>query len=152
MNDPRMCDSNDHPEARVRTVLARLETSHAVWWVTAVSLAVIAACLVFRLDAKLAPSVSAQSYSAGGARGVFAFPAQITKTSYGVYMVDVDTGTIWCYEYTGATRKLRLAAARSWRFDRYLEDLNGEDMSPSDVEQLVEQARTAKLQAGGAGP
>lgn len=152
MNDPWMCDSKDVPDAGPRTVVVRSPASQTVWWVIAVSLAVIATCLVFRLDAKLTPSVSAQNYSAGGARGVFAFPAQITKTSYGVYMVDVDTGTIWCYEYTGGTRKLRLAAARSWRFDRYLEDLNGEDMSPTDVEQLVEQARTAKLQAGGAGP
>jgi hypothetical protein len=152
MIDPSTCDSNGPADVRVRTVVVRAPASHAVWWLIAVSLAVIATCLVFRLDAKLTPSASAQSYSAGGARGVFAFPAQISKTSYGVYMVDVDTGTIWCYEYTGATRKLRLAAARSWRFDRYLEDLNGEDMSPTDVEQLVEQARTAKLQAGGAGP
>jgi hypothetical protein len=124
--------------------------SRTVWWVIAISLAVIAACLVVRLDERLTPSASAQSLAGAGARGVFSFPGQMTKSTYGVYMVDVDTGTIWCYEYTAAKRKLRLAAARSWRFDRYLETYNCEDLSPGDVEQLVDQERTAKLQASGA--
>jgi len=126
--------------------------SRAVWWLIAVSLAVIAVCMVLRVDGLVVPQAAAQVQAGAGARGVFAFPAQMTKTTYGVFMVDVDTGTIWCYEFTGQ-RKLRLAAARSWRFDRYLENHNLEDVEPETVEKLVEQQREQKkLQTSGAAP
>jgi hypothetical protein len=70
-------------------------------------------------------------------------------------MVDVDTGTIWCYEYgaaAGTKRKLRLAAARSWRFDRYLEQFNIDEPTPDQVKSLVEAERAAKLPPVGGSP
>jgi hypothetical protein len=119
---------------------------------TAISLAVIAVCMVLRVDGLVVPQAAAQIQAGAGARGVFAFPAQMTKTTYGVFMVDVDTGTIWCYEFTGQ-RKLRLAAARSWRFDRYLENHNLEDVEPEAVERMVEQEREQrKLRTSGSTP
>ncbi len=111
----------------------------------AISLAVIAICLVLRVDGLLVPQATAQVQAGAGARGVFAFPAQMTKTTYGVFMVDVDAATIWCYEFTGQ-RKLRLAAARTWRFDRYLENHNLEDVEPETVKRLVEQEREQQKQ------
>ena len=138
--------SSENPAQPGPTVSWRSGPSPRVWWLIGLSLAVIAACLVLRLDGLLVPPATAQVQAGAGARGVFAFPAQMTKTTYGLFMVDVDTGTIWCYEFTGQ-RKLRLAAARSWRFDRYLEDFNGEDLTPTEVEKLVEQEREAKLQS-----
>ncbi len=126
-------------------------SSTAVWWVIAVSLAVIAVCLVIRADEKLTPTTAAQTYSGASARGVMAFPAQMTKSTFGLYMVDVDAGTLWCYEYT-ANRKLRFAAARSWRFDRYLEDFNCDELSPREVEAMVEKARQQQLQPGQPSP
>lgn len=137
--------SPDLPSQPGPAVSTHAGPSRAVWWLIAVSLAVIAVCMVLRVDGLVVPQAAAQVQAGGGARGVFAFPAQMTKTTYGVFMVDVDTGTIWCYEFTGG-RKLRLAAARSWRFDRYLEDHNGEDISPTAVEKLVEQQRQQQKQ------
>jgi hypothetical protein len=62
-------------------------------------------------------------------------------------MVDVDTATIWVYEYVCGKRQLRLAAARTWKFDRYLEEFNvEEDTSPSVIEQLVEEQRNRRTQ------
>lgn len=118
----------------------------AVWWVIAVSLAVIALQLTLRPGTLDMPAVLAQSATSAGAGGVFAFSGQLSKGSYGVFMVDVDTGTIWAYEYVSGKRCLRLAAARSWRFDRYLENFNTCDLPPAAVEQMVDEQRRERLQ------
>ncbi len=144
--------SPDLPSPPGPAVSTHARPSRAVWWLTAISLAVIAVCMVLRVDGLVVPQAAAQIQAGAGARGVFAFPAQMTKTTYGVFMVDVDTGTIWCYEFTGQ-RKLRLAAARSWRFDRYLENHNLEDVEPEAVERMVEQEREQrKLRTSGSTP
>ncbi len=119
--------------------------SQAVWWVIAGSLATIAVCMALRLDRPMLPVASGQT--SGGAGGIFAFSAQLDNDSYGVFMVDVDTMNIWCYEYLKGGPKLRFAAARSFMYDRYLENHNCEDLSPSDVKALVEQQREQKLRS-----
>jgi hypothetical protein len=64
-------------------------------------------------------------------------------------MLDVDSGTIWCYELASADgmRKLRLVAARTWIYDRYLQDFN---CAPPDfrmVQQLVAEQRARSEEA-----
>ena len=122
-----------------------------VWWVMTVVLAVIATALVTRRDgARLMKAALAQSGGSGeagqvGARGIYAFTGQLTSKSYGVFMVDVDTGTIWCYEMAkGANNELqmRLVAARSWVFDRYLEEFNVAEPVPAAVRAIVRQQRS----------
>lgn len=128
--------------------------AHPVWWVVAISLAVIAVNLTIRRDnSNMVESALAQSVHSAGARGIFAFTGQMTPTSYGVYMVDVDNGTIWSYELvTGAkgVKKLKLVAARSWIFDRYLEEYNLEELTPRDVEAMVEEQRSRAHAKGAA--
>lgn len=116
-------------------------------WVIAVSLAVIAVCLLLRLDGAPTPAF-AQPMGQAGARGIFAFPGQFSKDHYGLFMVDVDTMTLWCYEYLPGTSKLRLVAGRSWMFDRYLEQF-GTDPPPDEIQRLVETARETKLRQRG---
>ncbi len=118
-----------------------------VWWVIAVSLAVIAFELATRSGSISLQSVLAQPATGAGAGGVFAFSGQLSKGSYGIFLVDVDAGTIWTYEYVAAKRCLRLAAARSWRYDRYLEDYNTCDLPPQVVEQMVDEQRRQQLQS-----
>ena len=68
-------------------------------------------------------------------------------------MLDVDTGTVWCYELSGAgdgAKQLRLVAARSWVFDRYLEEFNAADPTPAAVAELVEKQMTQRQQPPGA--
>ena len=89
----------------------------------------------------------AQSAGGAGARGVFAFSGQLSKSTYGVFVVDTDASTIWAYEYLAAKGCLRLAGARTWRYDRYLENYNSCDLSPEAVEQMVEEQRQYRLQA-----
>ena len=86
----------------------------------------------------------------GGSRGVFAFSGQLASGAFGVYMVDVDSMTIWCYEYQKERGCMRLAAARSWKYDRYLEQFNVCDITPADVERLIEDQRAYKQSDGDA--
>jgi hypothetical protein len=118
--------------------------SQALTWVIAVALVVIAVCLVLLLDQRSV--VRAQPLSSAGARGVFAFTGQLTKGTYGVFMVDVDTATLWCYEYLPSKRELRLVAGRAWTYDRYLKNFNGGQPTPEEVKELVEQQRALELQ------
>jgi hypothetical protein len=82
-----------------------------------------------------------------GARGIYAFSGQLTLKSFGLFMLDVDTGTIWCYELSKGTNDellLRLVAARSWTSDRYLEEFNVADPVPGAVRMMVEQQRAMR--------
>lgn len=85
----------------------------------------------------------AQSPALAGARGVYAFTGQVGPSAYGLFMLDIEQGTLWCYElieHDGA-RKLRLAAARTWLYDRYLRDFNNQAPDFRAVQRLVEQQR-----------
>ncbi len=118
-------------------------------------LAAIAAILVVRgqgsspLSTALAqPAVSPRG-GLEGARGIYAFTGQLNARSYGLFMLDVDSGTVWCYEIQSAGAKgeprLRLVAARSWLFDRYLEEFNTGEPIPSEVREMVQQQRMNRL-------
>ncbi|MBU0640792.1 MAG: hypothetical protein KKB50_18155 [Planctomycetes bacterium] len=114
-----------------------------VHWVIVVLLAVIAAGLWFRPPGQPGVAAFAQNPPLAGARGVYAFTGPLGANRYGLFMLDVDQGTIWCYEIdsVGGTRKLRLIAARTWIYDRYLQDFN---CAPPDfrmVQELVAQQR-----------
>jgi hypothetical protein len=140
-------------------VLVAAQGRQTVWWVLAILLTVIATVLLFRWDdSRLLRSAMAQtdSFAGGsqvGARGIYAFSGQLTARTYGLFMLDVDTGTIWCYELQRAANdelQLRLVAARSYASDRYLEEFNVADPVPGAVRLMVQQQRA--LQQGGAGP
>lgn len=96
----------------------------------------------------------AQNAPSAGARGVYAFSGPVEANRYGLFMLDIEQGTVWCYEFdkddTG-TRKLRLSAARSWIYDRYLKNFNCSGFSPAQIQELVAQER-ANLAAGAADP
>jgi len=127
-----------------------------VWWMMVVLLAVIATALVMRLDEDLSrSSVLAQETERGaslleaaergrlGATGIHAFSGQLDRTTYGIYMVDVDTATIWCYAlernlYDGQF-KMKLVAARSWLNDSQLEEYNVSDPTPGAVGEMLRQ-------------
>jgi len=126
----------------------RKSAPHPVFWLIAGALLTIAVTqLTDRGASPLSGAAFAQPTTSAGARGVFAFSGQLTKTTYGVYVVDTDTATMWMYEYNGAKGCLRLAASRSWRFDRYLENHNLCDLPPETVEQMIEEQRLNRKQS-----
>jgi hypothetical protein len=119
-----------------------------VQWIIAVALVVIACTLVVRLDPLPSNEAHAQVTASAGARGVFAFSGQLTKSSAGVFMVDMDTMTLWAYEYQPQQGKgcLRLVAGRTWKWDRYLENFNACGLEPADVEQMIADQRFQRMQ------
>lgn len=125
----------------------RRPAPHPVYWLIAGALVVIAIQMVSRRDWPPSELAYGQLPTSGGSRGVFAFSGQLSKGTYGVYMVDTDSMTIWAYEYLAQKGCLRLAGARTWRYDRYLENFNACDLPPEAVEDMVEEQRQDRLQA-----
>jgi hypothetical protein len=88
-----------------------------------------------------------------GARGIYLMPAQLGPTAFGVYLLDVDSQTICVYRALPDTSHLRLMAARSFQYDRFLEDFNNETLRPKEVQKLVEaQRQRLELQLRGDQP
>ncbi len=112
-----------------------------VLWIIAILLAVIATALVMRPPEVFSLPVASADTPMMGARGVFAFTGQLDKNSYGLFMMDVDSGNIWCYQYVPAARKLKLVAARSFSYDRYLEDYNCEEPTIEQTKLLLDDQR-----------
>jgi hypothetical protein len=114
--------------------------TQTVHWVIAVVLAAIAGALWVRPAGGLLPAASAQNQRLAGARGVYAFTGQLDQSRHGLFMLDVDSAD--------GTRKLRLVAARSWVYDRYLQDFNCASPDFRMVQRLVAQQRAAEPGSG----
>lgn len=113
-----------------------------VLWIIAVLLALCAGALLGRGEREMGVA-QAQAPALAGARGVYAFSGQISPTQFGLYMLDIEQGTVWLYEIqnSGGTRKLALSAARTWIYDRYLRDFNCAAPDFRTVQQLVARER-----------
>jgi hypothetical protein len=74
---------------------------------------------------------------AGGA-GLFLMPAQLSPSTWGCYVMDVDRQTLMVYYYAPTDRKLRLMAARDFTFDRQLRQFNTDEPTPPEVRSLIE--------------
>lgn len=89
-----------------------------------------------------------------GAAGIQAFSGQLDRSTFGIFMVDVDAATIWCYalernNYDGQF-KMKLVAARSWWNDSQLEEYNVLDPTPGAVGEMLKQM-AAQHGSGAAG-
>lgn len=110
-------------------------------WVCALLLAFCAGAL---LRGGGATPALAQNTPLAGARGIYAFTGQIDATRHGLFMIDIEQGTLWCYaiEPDGGVQKMRLIAARTWAFDRYLKDYQCAAPSFREVQDLVARERS----------
>ncbi len=108
------------------------------------SVVVLLSMIVGALGAELlfSPPASARTGSAGRS-GVFAIAGQITGDSYGLYLVDVENGTICLYEYVAGKRRLWLRAARTFLADVRLDAYNTLP-EPKEVLKMVSEARRLK--------
>ncbi len=150
-----------------RAVVAVPPARQTVWWLMVVLLAVIATALMMRLDegwsisSALAQEAAGPANRAGalgrgrlGAAGIQAFSGQLDRSTYGIFMVDVDAATIWCYALERNTYdgqfKMKLVAARSWWNDSQLEEYNVLDPTPGAVGEMLKQM-AAQRGSGAAG-
>ena len=136
---------------------ARLPMGYMLGWVLALIFAVLTTAQVMRpTEHVLLQRAFAQAWEGGtgaglGARGIFAFPAQVGPKEYGVFMMDVDSGTLWCYEVARSRTGepfLKLLAARNWLADRYLDEFNVAEPTPSQVRELIDQQRAIRGTGG----
>jgi len=108
-------------------------------WANAGLLAVI---LIVLLNRGNAPSFLSAAYAqnqppiAGGA-GVFVMPAQMQSNVWGCYLLDVDSKTLCAYQFYPGEKKLRLTAARSYRYDTKLENYNTE-LPPKEIKAMFD--------------
>jgi hypothetical protein len=86
---------------------------------------------------------------AGGPGGIYLMPGQLQKERWGCWVLDVNRETLVAYEYFPGTSQLKLAAARTIRFDRALEHYNTAP-PPEEIEQLLNAGR--RQRPGGAAP
>ena len=164
-SEPRGIPSVSPADAAGRAVVASLPSRQTVWWMMVVVLAVIATALVMRMDEGLYTSsvlaqevagLSNRTAAAGrgrlGATGIQAFSGQLDRSTYGIFMVDVDAATIWCYAlernpYDGQF-KMKLVAARSWWNDSQLEEYNVLDPTPGAVGEMIRQMSAQRGSTG----
>ena len=87
------------------------------------------------------------SISSGGAGdgNIVVVPIQTARDGYGIAMVDLQGKTLWIYEIgarTGSQSRLRLLAARSWKYDRMLTEYNTGEPTPEQVRAILERLGT----------
>lgn len=108
-------------------------------WANAALLAVIIVVLLTRSNVpSFLPAAYGQNQPpiAGGG-GVFVMPAQMQQNVWGAFLLDVDAKTLCAYQFYPGEKKLRLVAARSYKWDTKLEAFNV-DMPPKEVKAWVE--------------
>ena len=110
-------------------------------WLLVVSVVLGALCLFF-IGSKVSPPADAQVEPETAAEGrILVIPVQIERDSYGLAMVDTVGQTLWVYELNSrgpAHNRLKLLAARSWRYDRLLQQYNTAEPKPERVKMLLE--------------
>ena len=104
-------------------------------------LAVIAVCLLVQALADVS-SAGPAPLAAGAAEGpsILVVAGQVTRDSYGLYLVDQTNRTMCVYQWVPSTRRLRLLAARTYTFDIKLDQYNTEP-DPLEIKKLGEKAR-----------
>ena len=112
---------------------------------TIVALYTIAALLLANLIAvfcrgegpSVLPSALAQRQPpiAGGG-GLFVMPAQLTRDTWGCYLMDVDRGILCVYKYYDGEKRLQFVASRNFTNDTKLANYNTLP-PPQDIAELV---------------
>lgn len=110
-------------------------------WLIVVVLSVLVGALGAELLLSDSPA-GAQTASAGRS-GAFAIAGQITGDTYGLYLVDLDSGTICLYEYVAGERRLWLRAARTFLPDVKLDEYNTQP-APKEIQKMAAEARRLK--------
>ena len=76
-----------------------------------------------------------------GVHGFYMMPAQLGMNAWGLYILDVESGTVCVYRATPETSRFKLMAVRYFRNDRFLIDFNNDSPTPREVLKQVEQQR-----------
>ena len=80
-----------------------------------------------------------------GGGGLFLMPGQLSATTWGCYVMDVDRQTLMVYQYQPGERMLRLMAARDFSNDRRLRRYNTEP-PPDEIKALTDKEQDKSRQ------
>lgn len=130
------------PQAKAAVIAQPVpQSKQTVLWIIAILLAIIATALIVGQSGSLIQPAHAQNSGMVGARGIFAFTGQLDENSYGLFMLDVDSNNVWCYQYQPNDSRLKLVAARSFLYDRYLEDYKNAAPGPQEIKRMLDDQR-----------
>lgn len=103
---------------------------------------VLGVLALFFIGSKFGSPVNAEAErQADSDDEILVVPVQIERDKYGLAMVDTVSQTLWIYELNSrgpAHNRLRLFAARSWKYDRLLKQYNTAEPKPEQVRMLLE--------------
>jgi hypothetical protein len=72
-----------------------------------------------------------------GGNGIEAFPIQLGRGMYGFVLLDPTHHNLAVYRVVGSVSRLRLIAARNYRYDLQLKDFNNSAPTPVQVKKLI---------------
>ncbi len=72
-----------------------------------------------------------------GNADIQAFPVQLGRNIYGFVLLDPSRHAMAVYRLNGAVSRLRLMAARNYRYDLRLKDFNNSSPTPVQVKKLL---------------
>jgi hypothetical protein len=73
----------------------------------------------------------------GDRGGIRAFPVQLGRGMYGFVLLDTRRHSLAVYRLDGAVSRLRLMAARDYRYDLRLKDFDNSSPTPVQVKKLL---------------
>lgn len=127
-------------------------------YLNAAALGLIALAMFTRNDGPtfLPAAYGQQAQPIAGGSGLYLMPGQLSSSTWGCYVMDVDAQTLMAYQFYPGDRKMRLMAARDISNDRRLTDFNTDEPSPKDVKSWVDKLKNNTRQnppaAGNAQP
>jgi hypothetical protein len=77
-----------------------------------------------------------------GGGGLFLMPGQLSLSTWGCYLMDIDSQTLCAYEYVPGEHSLKFVASRYFRYDRQLKQYNTTP-NPEEIRQRVELQKNA---------
>jgi hypothetical protein len=108
---------------------------------------VLGVLALFFTGSKLGLPASAEAESLRDNNEIMVVPIQIERDKYGLAMVDTVDQTLWIYELNSMGpphNRLRLLAARSWKYDKLLKQYNTAEPKPEQVKMLLEEEASGK--------
>jgi hypothetical protein len=133
---PDIIGASDSP-VEIIISLSDMRLTKELWYIAAcLAIGVIAAvCITARLSA------SPDMPQIGSAGDIMVVPLQISHETYGLALVDQKNQTMMIYEIAGhsAYNRLKLIAARTFKYDRQLENYNNAEPKPDQIKNVVMQ-------------
>ncbi|MGA2265301.1 MAG: hypothetical protein ABSH10_02595 [Phycisphaerae bacterium] len=108
------------------------------WWLVIVLLAVVAGALVMERSRTAVAVGQGVAEPPVGSKGLIAVAGQLSRDTYGLYLIDTEKGKMCVYQYQAANGQLGLLAVRNFVYDMGLDAYNTVP-SPREMKDLVEQ-------------